>query len=77
MDSSNRFQEAILEGHNLKINSIAITHDNLYAITTGQDRTLKIWNLVNKTPENVLRGHTRDVFCVAITKNNAYAVSGA
>ena len=47
-----------LEGHTELINSVAITSDNKYIVSGGYDKTVRIWNLQDKTQEAVLQGHT-------------------
>ena len=65
-----------LEGHPLFISSIAISSDNKYIASGGMDKTVRIWNLQDKTQEAVLRGHNEEVSSVAITSDNKYIVSG-
>ena len=40
------------------VNSVAITSDNKYIVSGGDDKTVRIWNLQDKTQEAVLQGHT-------------------
>ena len=65
-----------LEGHTELISSVAITSDNKYIVSGGRDKTVRIWNLKDKTQEAVLQGHTASVNSVAITSDNKYIVSG-
>ena len=57
------------------VNSVAITSDNKYIVSGGYDKTVRIWNLQDKTQEAVLQGHTHHVNSVAITSDNKYIVS--
>ena len=43
------------------ISSVAITSDNKYIVSGGDDKTVRIWNLQDKTQEAVLQGHTSRV----------------
>ena len=58
------------------VRSVAITSDNKYIVSGGMDKTVRIWNLQDKTQEAVLQGHTDSVKSVAITSDNKYIVSG-
>ena len=40
------------------VTSVAITSDNKYIVSGGHDKTVRIWNLQDKTQEAVLQGHT-------------------
>ena len=52
-------QEAVLQGHTcVHVLSVAITSDNKYIVSGGDDKTVRIWNLQDKTQEAVLQGHT-------------------
>ena len=65
-----------LEGHNDFVESVAITSDNKYIVSGGNDNTMRVWSLQDKTQEAVLQGHTGFVRSVAITSDNKYIVSG-
>ena len=48
-----------LEAHtSVLVSSVAITSDNKYIVSGGDDKTVRIWNLQDKTQEAVLQGHT-------------------
>ena len=68
---------SVLEGHTSQILSVAVTHDNKYIISGSADRTLKVWNLLEKKHEFSLEGHTSAVHCVLVTLDNEYIVSGS
>ena len=46
-------QEAVLQGHTDSVISVAITSDNKYIVSGGNDKTVRIWNLQDKTQEAV------------------------
>ena len=48
----------------------------MYIVSGGNGKTLRIWNLQDKTQEAVLSGHTEYVSSVAITIDNKYIVFG-
>ena len=76
MEPPRKTQEAVLKGHTDCVNSVAITSNNKYIVSGGDDKTVRIWNLQEKTQEAVLQGHTGYVTSVAITNDNKYIVSG-
>ena len=48
----------------MSVTSVAITSDNKYIVSGGCDKTVRIWNLQDKTQEAVLQGHTEyDLKC--------------
>ena len=55
---------------------VAITSDSKYIVSGGWDKTVRIWNLQDKTQEAVLQGHTGYVWSVAITSDSKYIISG-
>ena len=65
-----------LEAHTELVSSVAITSDSKYIVSCGNDMTVRIWNLQDKTQEAVLQGHTGYVKSEAITSDNKYIVSG-
>ena len=52
----------LLEGHPWFISSLAISSDNKYIASGGMDKTVRIWNLQDKTQEAVLRVHNEEIF---------------
>ena len=64
-------------GHTHRVNSIAITLDGYYAISSSSDKTLKLWDLNNLRYMRTFKGHERNVECIAITPNGSYIVSGS
>ena len=70
-------EEAIFRGHFSYVNSVAITSDHKYIISGSDDKTVRIWNLVENKQEAVLEGHTDSVYSVAVTSDNKYIISGS
>ena len=49
-DSSlNYYPVRILKGHNDKINSISQSNSKMYLLSTGYDKTIRVWDLENGT----------------------------
>ena len=46
--------EASLEGHTGYVKNVAITSDNNYAVSEGDDTTVRIWNLKDRRQESIL-----------------------
>ena len=64
-----------LEGHSDSVNSLIVTSDNKYIISGSSDKTIRIWNLLEKRQERVLKGHKSEVNSIAVTSDNKYVVS--
>ncbi|OMJ65012.1 hypothetical protein SteCoe_39847 [Stentor coeruleus] len=63
-----------LEGHTSYVNSVTITSDNQYVVSGSLDKTVRVWNLLEKRQEVVLEGHTSGVISVAITSDNQFVI---
>ena len=46
-------------------------------VSGSDDKTVRVWNLLEKRQEAVLEGHTSEVSSVAITSDNRFVVSGS
>ena len=68
---------AKLKGHTSSIVTLAVTRDNKYIISGSWDKTIRVWNLLQKTQETVLNGHTDAVNSVLVTSNNKFVISGS
>ena len=66
-----------MEGHTSSVNTVAVTSDNKHIISGSSDKTIRIWNLLEKTQETILQGHTDSVWTVAVTSDNKYIISGS
>ena len=69
--------EAELKCHTKSVSSVALTGDNKYIVSGGNDGKVRLWNFQRKTQEAVLDGHADWVLCVAITSDNKHIVSGS
>ena len=66
-----------LEGHTDYVTCVIVTKDNKYIISGSDDRTIRIWNLLEQRQEGVLEGHFAEVLSVAVTSDNKYVISGS
>ncbi|OMJ76782.1 hypothetical protein SteCoe_23799 [Stentor coeruleus] len=67
--------EAVFQGHTDIVWGVDITSDNKLLVSASFDKTVRIWNLVNKAQEAVLYGHTDKVYRVFISYGNKFIVS--
>ena len=65
-----------LEGHSAEVNSVAITRDGRFAVSASSDKSLKVWDLANKTVIRSLEGHSDAVETVIIA-DDGQIVSGS
>ena len=56
-----------IEGHIDRVSCVAVTKDNKYIISGSEDKTIRIWNILQKTQEAVLKGHVSCINSVAVT----------
>ena len=63
-----------LEGHTDHVASLAVTSDNKYIISGSKDKTIRIWNLLQKRQVAVLDKHTDFVRSVVVTTDNKYII---
>jgi len=64
-----------MQGHDLKVTSVAVAVDRRIAVSVSDDKTLKVWNLGTGEIEHILQGHTLEVSHVALTVDGQTAVS--
>ncbi len=63
-------------GHTDKITSVSISYDELYMLSTGMDRSIKLWCLRLKTVLAEFYGHTGTVWDVTWAPTGYYFLSG-
>src|SRR6185436_6461468 len=68
---------ATLAGHTDRVNAVAISADGRLAISGSNDRTLRLWDLVEFRLLKTFVGHTDCINAVAITPDGRIAASGA
>ena len=74
-DYENKSEFSKAQCHHYGILGIAISSDNSFAVSGGEDSTLRIWNLKQKHQEYVYQ-NINPINSISITKDNKYIVSG-
>ena len=66
-----------LEGHSASVVGVAVTPDGKRAVSAGEDKTLRVWDLETGHALRTLEGHSGYVFGVAVTPDGKRAVSAS
>ncbi len=72
-----RCSRSLQSGHQGEVTAIAVTADGRYAISAGEDKTLRLWDLVTHEWIRSFRGHDDQVLSVSISPDGHIAVSGS
>ena len=64
-----------IEGHTSLLNSIAVTSDDKYMISGSYDKTIRIWNHLERRQEAVLTENNGCVNKIILTCDNKYFIS--
>ena len=67
----------ILEGHTHWVLSVYIGTDNRSALSGGEDKTLRLWDLITGTCLRSFVGHTGPVYSVCLSADGRFALSGS
>ncbi|MBD2360630.1 serine/threonine protein kinase [Anabaena minutissima FACHB-250] len=65
-----------LPGHENAVSSVAISRDGKIIASSGDDRTIKLWNIATSEEIATLKGHSRKVNVVVISPDGKTLVSG-
>jgi WD40 repeat protein len=66
-----------LLGHAGRVTAAAISIDNKYVVSGGDDRQVKLWDAVTEQTLRTLIGHTGEIRSVAISTDGKWIVSGS
>ncbi len=69
-------QLGVLGNHDGKVNSIAVAPRGEIAISGGDDRMVRVWNLKSGKATQTLSGHSQKVLSVAIDPTSTHFASG-
>ena len=61
----------------MPITTLLVTEDNNFIISGSKDRTVRVWNVLEKRQEGVMQEHYRPITCLALTDDNKFIVSGS
>jgi WD40 repeat protein len=65
------------EGHLKFVKAVAYSQNGKYALSGGEDRTVKLWDIESGKEIRTFRGHLHWVLSVAFSPNGKYALSGS
>jgi hypothetical protein len=65
----------VLQGHAGPVTAVALSANGEIAVSGGEDRTLRVWDVSTGRCRHVLQGHLRPVGAVAVSADGATAVS--
>ncbi|KJU84075.1 Serine/threonine protein kinase domain protein [Candidatus Magnetobacterium bavaricum] len=74
---SSAWKVRYLKGHEAAINTLAVNADNRHALSGGDDKTIRLWNVETKTLLRVFFGHTAEVTAVAFINDKRFLSGGA
>jgi WD40 repeat protein/serine/threonine protein kinase len=67
----------IFEGHTDAIHSVQFSIDGRLAISAGNDKIVRVWDLTTGDCWQTLEGHEGDILSVSLSADNRYAISGS
>ena len=65
-----------LPGHRGRVHDAVFTPDGARAVSVGEDRLIRIWDLATFENTDILEGHDATIRCVAISPDGALAATG-
>ena len=66
MELKNLYQTT-LKGHTDRVNSVAVSADGRFIVSGSEDKTIKVWNILERREECTFTGHTDSVSSVAVS----------
>jgi WD40 repeat protein/tRNA A-37 threonylcarbamoyl transferase component Bud32 len=75
--SENYFLPKPLKGHSSDVNSVAFSPDGTTLGSASDDKTIKLWNLVNGEEIRTLEGHSNWIWTVAFSPDSKTLASGS
>lgn len=67
----------LIEGHVRKITCMCLSLDNRYLITGSEDRTIRIWDIINICQISIFSGHESSVTCISLSLKTNFIASGS
>ncbi len=66
-----------LDGHQDRIDAVALSLDESYAASGGRDKTVRVWDLKTGKAVAVLTGHQKEIEALAFSPDRKYVLSGS
>jgi WD40 repeat protein len=76
-DLSSDGLSGFLEGHLSEVNSVTISGDESFFVSTSRDKTLRVWDIASKKCSLILDGHSKSVTCAVISSDASFVVSAS
>lgn len=66
-----------LRGHEQRVNEIAVTSDDKFIVTSGEDSLINVWNSTNLDCLHTLKMTDKGPSCLALTPDDNYVIGSA
>ena len=66
-----------LEDHRETLRTVVFTSDNKYLVSSYNECSIIVWNLIEKRQDCVLQGHTSSIKCIKVTNDNKHIISAS
>lgn len=66
-----------LRGHEQRVNEIAVTNDDKFIVTSGEDSLINVWNSTNLDCLHTLKMADKGPSCLALTPDDNYVIGSA
>ena len=63
-----------LRGHEQRVNEIAVTNDDKFIVTSGEDSLINVWNSTNLDCLHTLKMADKGPSCLALTPDDKYVI---
>lgn len=76
-ETKTEMSDYFLEGSEKTITCVLLGFRDQVAISAGEDRKIRVWNLLSHTCESVFEGHKKEILCICLTKDYSKLASGS
>ena len=67
--------ELHFKGHEDFISKLVILNNKSFAVSVSNDKTVRLWNLINANCEKIFKGHCMNINTLILTTNDRYALT--